>query len=142
MRYSVPNLCGVALWSDLDHKAIQNWSPPAFKKPAAACFFNTRSKVTAHAQCYQLAHSKSMLVCVSIAGGFLTILPWTIMVVEESCSLVDLYAGIRDGTVKVPSARGGFWYQNKCKDPVSQDIWHSRISCTPIPNILGYLAPP
>ena len=26
------------------------------------------------------------------------------MVVEESCSLVDLYAGIRDGTVEVPSA--------------------------------------
>ena len=29
------------------------------------------------------------------------ILPWTIMVVEESCSLVDFYAGIRDGTVEV-----------------------------------------
>ena len=27
------------------------------------------------------------------------------MVVEESCSLVDIYAGIRDGTVKVPSAK-------------------------------------
>ena len=26
------------------------------------------------------------------------------MVVEESCSLVDLYAGIRYGTVEVPSA--------------------------------------
>ena len=45
-----------------------------------------------------------MLVCVSIAGGFHTILTWTIMVVEESFSLVDLYAVIRDGTVEVPSA--------------------------------------
>ena len=26
------------------------------------------------------------------------------MVVEESCSLVDIYAGIRDGTVEIPSA--------------------------------------
>ena len=44
-----------------------------------------------------------MLVSVSIAAGFHTILSWAITLVEESCSLVDLYTGIRDGTVEVPS---------------------------------------
>ena len=44
-----------------------------------------------------------MLVSVSVSAGFHTILSWAIMVVEESWSLVDLYTGIRDGSVEVPS---------------------------------------
>ena len=44
-----------------------------------------------------------MLVSVSIAAGFHLILAWSIMVVEECCSLVDLYTGIRDGSIEVPS---------------------------------------
>ena len=44
-----------------------------------------------------------MLVSVSIAAGFQTILSWVILLVEESCSLVDLYTGIRDGSLEVPS---------------------------------------
>ena len=39
----------------------------------------------------------------SIATGFKLTLSWTIMVVEECCSLVDLYNGIRDGSIEVPS---------------------------------------
>ena len=42
-----------------------------------------------------------MLVFVSVSAGFHTILSWEIMVVW---SLVDLYTGIRDGSVKVPSS--------------------------------------
>ena len=45
-----------------------------------------------------------MLVSVGISAGFHTILSWAFMVVEESWSLVDLYAGIRDGSVEVPSS--------------------------------------
>ena len=41
---------------------------------------------------------------VSIAASFHLILAWSIMVVEECCSLVDLYTGIRDGSIEVPSA--------------------------------------
>ena len=44
-----------------------------------------------------------MLVSVSIAAGFNLILPWAIMVVQECCSLVELYTGIRDGSTEVPS---------------------------------------
>ena len=44
-----------------------------------------------------------MLASVSIVAGFYLILPWAIMVVEESCSLVDLYIGIREGSIEVPS---------------------------------------
>ena len=44
-----------------------------------------------------------MLVSVSIAAGFKLILPWAIMVVQECCSLVELYTGIRDGSIEVPS---------------------------------------
>ena len=44
-----------------------------------------------------------MLVSVSIAAGFKLILPWAIMVVQECCSLVELYTGIRDGSIEVRS---------------------------------------
>ena len=44
-----------------------------------------------------------MLVSVSIAAGFKLILPWAIMVVQECCSLVELYTGIRDGSIEVTS---------------------------------------
>ena len=44
-----------------------------------------------------------MLVSVSIAAGFHLILAWSIMVVDECCSLVDIYTGIRDGSIEVPS---------------------------------------
>ena len=44
-----------------------------------------------------------MLVCVSISVGVQTILSWVIVVVEESWSLVDLYTGIRDASIDVPS---------------------------------------
>ena len=44
-----------------------------------------------------------MLVSVSIAAGFHLILAWSIMVVEQWCSLVDLYHGIRNGSIKIPS---------------------------------------
>ena len=41
-----------------------------------------------------------MLVSVSIAAGFKLIL---LMVVQECCSLVELYIGICDGSIEVPS---------------------------------------
>ena len=44
-----------------------------------------------------------MLVSVNIAAGFQLILSWEIMVVEKRCSLVDLYNGICDGSIEVPS---------------------------------------
>ena len=44
-----------------------------------------------------------MLVSVSIAAGFKLILPRAIMVVQECCYLVELYTGIRDGSIEVPS---------------------------------------
>ena len=44
-----------------------------------------------------------MLVSVSIAAGFHHILVWSINVVEECCSLVDLYTGICDGSIEVLS---------------------------------------
>ena len=44
-----------------------------------------------------------MLVSVGIAADFKLILPWAIMVVQECCSLVELYTGIRDGSIEVPS---------------------------------------
>ena len=44
-----------------------------------------------------------MLVSVSIAVGFHLSLAWSIMVVEECCFLVDLYHGIHDGSIEVPS---------------------------------------
>ena len=40
-------------------------------------------------------------VSVIIDAIFDLISPWSIMVVEESCSLVDLYTGIQDGNVEV-----------------------------------------
>ena len=49
--------------------------------------------------------SCNMLVSVGISAGFCIILPWSILVVEESCSLIDLYTGIRDGSIEVPSTR-------------------------------------
>ena len=59
----------------------------------------------AHAQFDLVASWKAptMLVSVSVSAGFHTILSWAIMVMEESWSLVDLYTGIRDGSVEVPS---------------------------------------
>jgi len=45
-----------------------------------------------------------MLVSVSTAAGFQLILSWEIMVVEKRCSLVDLYNGICDGSIEVPSS--------------------------------------
>ena len=48
-----------------------------------------------------------MLVSVSIAAGFKLILPWAIMVVQECCSHVELYTGIRDGSTEVPSTSSG-----------------------------------
>ena len=44
-----------------------------------------------------------MLVSVSIAAGFHHILAWSINVVEERYSLVDLYTGSRDGSIEVLS---------------------------------------
>ena len=44
-----------------------------------------------------------MLLSVTIAAGFHLILVWLIMVVEECCSLLDLYTGIRDGSIEVLS---------------------------------------
>ena len=42
-----------------------------------------------------------MLVSVNIDAGFLLILPWSVMVVEQSYSLIDLYTEIQDGNVEV-----------------------------------------
>ena len=56
-----------------------------------------------HASVNCLLYLVKMLVSVSIAAGFQLILSWAIMVVEECCSLVDLYNGIRNGSIEVPS---------------------------------------
>jgi len=45
-----------------------------------------------------------MLVCVSIGGVCHTIPPWTILVVEDSCTLLDQYTGIHNGYFEVPFA--------------------------------------
>ena len=44
-----------------------------------------------------------MLVSVSITAGFHLILAWSIIVVEECCSLLDLYTGICDSSIEVLS---------------------------------------
>jgi len=48
-------------------------------------------------------HLLKMSVSVSTAPSFHLILAWSIMVVEECCSLVDSYTGIRDGSIEVLS---------------------------------------
>ena len=53
-----------------------------------------------HASVNCLLYIVKMLVSVSIAAGFQLILSWAIMVVEECCSLVDLYNGIRNAVLK------------------------------------------
>jgi len=55
-----------------------------------------------------LLYLVKMLVSVSAAAGFQLILSWAIMVVEECCSLVDLYNGICDGSIEIPSVVSSF----------------------------------
>ena len=53
------------------------------------------------------------------------------MAVEESCSLVDLYAGIRDGTVEVPSASmSPFIFPEAFREqPFSVSVWSKQSGC-------------
>ena len=71
-----------------------------------------------------------MLVSVSIAAGFKLILPWAIMVVQECCSLVELYTGIRDGSIEVPSTSSRpFEFPETYKEQPFSVVVASIISC-------------
>ena len=77
---------------------------PQLKYTPLCVFLNRRSTVMVHVL---FDHVPSRCIgkhSVSVSAGFHTILSWAIMVVEESWSLVDLYTGMWDGSVKVPSS--------------------------------------
>ena len=103
------------------------WSPPASKKNAASSFFNTVQRLTRMHR--TASYHVNMLVSVSISAGFCLILPWSIMVFEESCSLVELYTGIHDGSIEVPSTSScPFEFPNTYKEQPFSVVVASKLA--------------
>jgi len=79
-----------------------------------------------------------MLVSVSIAAGFQVTLSWAVMVVKECCSLVDLYNGICNGSIEVPSTSSRpFEFSETLKEQPFSIVMASKQSVPFLPCNLG-----
>ena len=95
-----PDLCILYLAKAIVTKLIVSGRRPHLNYMPLGVFLMRGHRLHTHMALWK---APMMLISISISAGFHTILSWVIIVVEESWLLVDLYTGIRDGSVNVPS---------------------------------------